>query len=459
VTGSVARVRDTAGVSTPAAAAIVFVLVAFTVAGVSVATRLGFLPVAVLLAGMLALIPVSIRWPLLPLFIFVAVVPVEDALNLTGIGTVSRLAGVYFAVAYAVPRLGQLTLRAMPVAGWAFVVWACLSILWAIDPGVAQNQLLTLLQLFVIGLLVADVVVHEPTIVRPVLWVYTMSATVTAGLGIVAFLGGNSVAGARVAALPGQDPAQFAAILLPAFVFSINEFLRGRRPVASAVAASLCAIAIVVSGTRGAWVGAAVAFALFVLPRLHGRQRIAAVVAAGALFLVVAQIPGLLDLFVARAELAASTGGAGRTDIWAVGLQIAETYPITGVGHANFPVAFHPAFVPDTPMYEVLGLGRAPHSILVGTFAELGIIGLGLLVLFLGPLLLRRGWGEDAAAVQAMLAAILVSALFLDVIANRKQVWLVIGLAAGLAYLRKRQATSAAAHVDRPGPDAGARPP
>ena len=82
--------------------------------------------------------------------------------------------------------------------------------------------------------------------------------------------------------------------------------------------------------------------------------------------------------------------------------------------------------------------GRGPHNLLVGTLIELGVIGLVLLALFLLPLLLRRGSGPDAAVVRAMLASLCTLALFLDIFSNRKQVWLVIGLAAGLAYLRQR---------------------
>ncbi len=75
---------------------------------------------------------------------------------------------------------------------------------------------------------------------------------------------------------------------------------------------------------------------------------------------------------------------------------------------------------------------------LIGTLIELGPIGLLLVGLFLGPLVFQRGWGPDAATIQAALASLLTLALFLDVLANRKQVWLVIGLAAGLAVLARR---------------------
>ena len=113
---------------------------------------------------------------------------------------------------------------------------------------------------------------------------------------------------------------------------------------------------------------------------------------------------------------------------------------MTGVGFANFPVAYTlDAIRASGVTYGAASFeGRGPHNLLVGTLIELGVIGLVLLALFLLPLLLRRGFGPDAAAVRAMLASLCTLALFLDIFSNRKQVWLVIGLAAGLAYLRQR---------------------
>ena len=80
-------------------------------------------------------------------------------------------------------------------------------------------------------------------------------------------------------------------------------------------------------------------------------------------------------------------------------------------------------------------------------------MGLGLLALFIGPLLIRRGWGAEARIVQAGLIALFTSALFLDILSNRKQVWLFIALAAGLTYLarmeRRRAAEEAQARIRR----------
>jgi O-antigen ligase len=133
---------------------------------------------------------------------------------------------------------------------------------------------------------------------------------------------------------------------------------------------------------------------------------------------------------------------------------------VLGVGWANFPVAYTSEAVRASDVSSwAKREGRAPHNVVVGTLVELGPIGLLLLALFLGPVVLRRGWGPDAATVQAALASLLTMALFVDVVGNRKQVWLVIGLAAGLGFLAQRIGRTAPAETSATvGPSAGASP-
>lgn len=420
-------------------------LVVIGLAGVAVlvalVTRLNMLPMAIALTLVTLVVLASIRWPLLALAVFAALIPIEEILVIDGLGTVSRFAGILFAVTYGVPRIGRLALDAMPFAGWAFLAWAILSLGWALDPSTAWAHIPTLIQLFIIGVLVADVVVQQPTMVRPILWVYSLSASATALVGIQAFLGQGLVAQARATLLENQDPAQFAALLVPALIFGLYEVLNGNRRFLGGAIALVTAIGVVVSGTRGAWVSVAIVVLVFILPRLQLRRQIAAIALMLLIAVVTLQIPGVANLITQRAGSALSSGGAGRTDIWAVGVTIYGSAPVLGVGFANFPVAYTQDAVraSDVSTWNYLQ-PFGPHNLVIGTLIELGPIGLVLLALFVLPLILRRGWGPDAAMVQAMLASLFLLALFLDVLSNRKQVWLVIGLAAGLAYLRRVRA-------------------
>jgi O-antigen ligase len=411
-------------------------------------------------AGLVTL--VSFRWPVLALGVFAALVPIEEVIYIDGLGTLSRFAGILFAVTYGLPRLGRLTPRSMPLAGWAYVGWALLSAVWAIDAATAWTQVSTLLQLFLIAFLVADAVVHEPSIIKPVLWVYSLSAAAASFVGLLAYVGSGSTT-VRATVTQEQDPAQFAAVLLPAVVFGLYEAAAGQRRVVGGLIALLGTAGIVVSGTRGAWVSLVFVLLLFVLPRLQLRQQIAAIATVVVVVVGILQLPGTAELLADRSGNALSTGGAGRTDIWTVGLTIYETAPVLGVGFGNFPVAYTTDVIRATDVSAASSLlvGRAPHNLVIGTAVELGAIGLLLLALFLAPLVLRRGWGPNAPVVQASLASLLTAALFVDILANRKHVWLLIGMAAGLAYLKRRLAErvdAASEHRGRPSSSDGPTP-
>lgn len=415
------------------------VLVAIVGIIIAIAVGTGFeIQAAGAVAGIAALW-VSFRWPLLPLFAYAMLIPIEEVVVLGDLGTLSRLAAILFILAYGLPRLRRLRIEAMPIAAWGYVAWAVLSIGWAVDRKVAIAEVPILISLFLTAVVVAAAVVERPSIVRPLLWAYSLSAAVTAVVGLAKYFSGGTPTGTndRVAALQGQSVAYFAAYLLPALIFCIFELVENRRVIVSAAIALASAAAILVSGTRAAWLSVGLVVATLVLPRIRPGRRIAAVGIALALGVIALQIPGLSKVVLERAAIAVSSGGAGRTDIWTVGLTIYETAPLSGVGIGNFPVAYTPELVrqSNVGVYSANNpAGRAPHNIVIGTLGELGPIGFGLLILTILPLVFRRGWGPDAAVVQAALAGLMAMSFFLDLL-NRKQLWLLIGLAAGLTYL------------------------
>jgi O-antigen ligase len=440
----VARMGGVLGLGGRAAWLIALAAIAGIALVAAAAARLDVLPLllGVVILGIVAI--AGFRWPLLPLFIFVAMIPIEEMVVIDGLGTVSRLAGILFAVVYGLPRLGRLRLGAMPVGAWAYLAWAAVSLGWAVDPGVAWASLATLLQLFLIAVLVADLVSSRPEVVRSLFWVYSISAAATAVIGIQSYVS-LGIAESRAAAIQGQDPAQFAALMLPALVFGLHEMVDGRRKVPGGAIALLTTVGVVVSGTRGAWVAIGVVLVLM-FARLEPRRRFTAIGAVVALVAVLYLVPGVPNLVAERAGTALSTGGEGRTDIWSVAGLIYGRSPVVGVGYANFPVVYTLATVRASGVLSVSAYveGRGPHNVLVGTLIELGPLGVLLLFLFLGPLVVQRGWGPDGATVQAALASLLTMALFLDILANRKQVWLLVGLAAGLIWLAHQRRGAAA---------------
>lgn len=435
MSASIARIGDAFRLNPKAAGLVALIVLAGVTGLVAIATWQGLLPMAFGLVFLAIVVAASFRWPLMALAGFAALIPIEEVLLIGGIGTISRFAGILFVVTYGLPRIGRIAFGAMPPAGWALLAWSIVSLGWAMDPDVALAQLPTLVQLFIIAVLVADFIVEQPAMVRPLLWVYSAAAAATALAGILSY----AATDARAAALQDQSPAQFAAVLLPALAFGLYEVLKGDRRVLGGAVFLLTTLGVLVSGTRGAWVAAAVVALLFILPQLKPRRRLAAIALAAATALLVAQVPGVTDLVSGRIETALSSGGAGRTDIWSVGATIYQSAPVLGVGYANFPVAYTPEVVLTSNVARYALTGAGPHNLVLGTLVELGPIGLLLLALFLVPLVLQRGWGPNAATVRAALASLVTMALFLDIVGNRKQVWLFIGFAAGLGYLARRR--------------------
>jgi len=74
-----------------------------------------------------------------------------------------------------------------------------------------------------------------------------------------------------------------------------------------------------------------------------------------------------------------------RFAVWEAGLRMFLAHPITGVGVGNFDL-FAPAYFPQGTIYTQ---AVAAHNIVVGAFAETGIIGAGLMLLMVGTILLE----------------------------------------------------------------------
>ncbi len=262
--------------------------------GVIAGTRLGLLPImAIAIVGGLAGI-VALRWPLVGLMAFAVLIPIEEVTLVGGTATLSRLAGLVFAATYALPRLTTLRLGVIRPPGWAFVGWAFLSLAWAISPATAWTQLPTLLQLFMIAVLIGDFVTRQPSIVRPVLFAYSLSAAATAALGIVD-LRHRSRRRCPGRGNPGSEPRPVRRGPVACLRGWVQRGRQRQAPVAGSAIALLTLLGVLVSGSRGAWAAIAV-IPFLVLPNLSPR-RIVAVVALGAALLVVAyQVPGVSDL-------------------------------------------------------------------------------------------------------------------------------------------------------------------
>jgi O-antigen ligase len=139
----------------------------------------------------------------------------------------------------------------------------------------------------------------------------------------------------------------------------------------------------------------------------------------------------LPSLFFVRLKEALLSGGAGRLDIWVVGLTACKHFFARGAGFGNFALAFE-QFRQVAPSFR--GYSRAAHNIYLQVSVELGIVGICLL-LAAALSQLRVLWRAISSCrlvqqrailvgCEAMIWSMLAAAFFLGLL-SEKSFWMV----------------------------------
>lgn len=409
-----------------------------------------FLMFAAGLIGLLLLLIGSTR-PIIPLLAYVFSIPLEEVASLPGLGTLSRLLGLIFALSYVLHRGTKLNIKAVSGWAWVYLIWATASLTWSVEP--AWDGYFNLLQLMIMMFLVADLIGNDEGSIKWILFTAVIAAVLAGSLGLYAFVRSPVafVTGGRVSALEGQSVAHFGLSLITGFLtcFGVIFFpgLSYLKRAALVVCFMILLAAILASGTRSAWMGVAIGvfigYSHLFSPRNLLAFGVVAALGAIALFSVPAtsSIPSkLFNASFDRAGSAVSSGGAGRTDIWHVGVGIFLDHPVLGVGYRNFEKAFNYNYVAKSPIpiEGNVGENRPPHNHYLGTATDLGLIGLVLLVGWFGALIPRPlPRSGKWMIVSTILLAYLISASFSNV-QNRKYFYLVLAMAEGGRCLRGR---------------------
>jgi O-antigen ligase len=407
-------------------------------------------PFAVLVG--VSMTPVLIRWPVVSSFgLYVFVLPFE-ALTIPGGATVPRLAGILAAGVLLCAGLVERRLMRPPSVGfwWAgFVLWATLTVAWAVDPQVAIGRVptaISLLGLFLIAISfrVSRSELNAICILTVVGGVAAVIAAYVSGLGEAFESGRRGMLGIGEAK---ADANAFAASLLPPLALAIAGSLKLRGFVvrtAALAAVPVLGAGLFISMSRGALLALAVIVACLVY-RIGIRWHALLVV-----LIFSSLVMAMPERFITRATgpvTGEDSTGSGRTQIWSVGLVALEEFWILGAGLSNFPSVYarHVAVQP--------GEATGSHNTYLGTWVELGIVGLVILLLAMTSLL-RIAWGGRHSgslvlyATEAYLIGWLVSALFFDAL-WAKRLWT---LAIMMVWAGRLAAESAVERVsiDRP---------
>jgi len=267
-----------------------------------------------------------------------------------------------------------------------------------------------------------------------------VAAAVSALVLLKQFAQGNAQAfyPERFALSAEDNPIGFGRVASDGILFAVFIVLTvtdRRLRLLGMVVLPLVTIALVASGSRGpvlALCAGLVAALLFLLRDPTARRRLVLVLAAlsaGAI-----AIPKLLPAATIQRSVSFLLGNGtglssnGRTHLWTEAWQAFTTHPLFGVGTGGF-AQIEPSF-------------KYPHNLVLEVSAELGVVGLVLLLAFVVPTAapLIRAWhgaiGVDRAAaalIAALLTSSLVNSLLSDSLEGSSAVWFAAGLAYGLA--------------------------
>lgn len=346
--------------------------------------------------------------------------------------------------------LRQRRLRYQPsllLALWgAFILVAGISAMFGLDPlytwlGTPERHLGVLAWVLCAAAFVAGGLLNHREVHR----VAHVSAVVAGIVGMWAVaeaLGWEPIslsgAGVRPTATMGSSAYLGAALAL--LCFAASGFAIARRSWAYGSLAGLAWIALVLTGARAAWFGAAVALVVLAaarwveLKRVQPR-RLAGFVGMGLIGLVTL---ALISGAAGRAPdlLFDQKGGAqGRLDEWKVAIRVIAAHPILGVGPEGYRIDFGKHVGEDYEQeHGRASLPDRAHSAPLDVAATTGVLGMGL---YLGLLAaaLKRVWNALRSrdlwrvGTAAGLIAYFAQSVFLFPIAELDPfAWLLVGV-------------------------------
>lgn len=292
-----------------------------------------------------------------------------------------------------------------------FVATNLLSTLMAADPGATLRFLgITLYLVMACVALILVLTRHRAPLADHFIRAYAIGVGITTVVTLVAYLGLLPLHDlvARQGRVQGffKDPNVFGAAVVPALVVGVARFTeQGRSRLLWLGMAGACAVAAVLSYSRGAWVNTTVCFVAFYFLRVLGgsgaKQSARTIVGFFVLMLALAPVAWKLTEIPAVQEMLEIRARYQHYDDNRFGTQLDAI--LAAIEH---PLGLGPGLSETT-------FGRATHSLYVRALIENGLVSLFAVVGLLGASLVRATWvsltapNEETRVRMALIAGIL----------------------------------------------------
>ncbi len=326
---------------------------------------------------------VALRAPLVPPFcLYVLLLPFDSVSSVGGGATLTKLLGIVSAGAVVLHLMRHRNRGSAPAATYAWLillVWMTLSMAWALDQRQSQLALQMYASLITLYALLSFVKVKERAF-NAVLAATVVAGVISAGYDAYYFRNAQSTMGAmasHVSISIGEssiDPNALASALVLPFAITLYWLFNGRTWQLRSLMVPALAVLMVgfaSSGSRGGLTELATLFAYLIVRSRHRLWYL--LLMLGSALGATAVNPGIVERF-AQAQ---ADGGAGRADIWHVGLYAFRDHWFIGAGIGNFPQAYDREYLHVFGTY-VTGWTRPAHNVPLSIATELGIIGLAL---------------------------------------------------------------------------------
>jgi O-antigen ligase len=323
------------------------------------------------------------------------------------------------------------------------VLLAALSILWAQDQSYAIKNTLSLTSLVLLFIVFQNNVKDKERLKIVFFTIFISVSVFSVYSNLSIFEQGITISGAtRLTIIAQQNPNNVAIVLGLGLLASPIVLANSRKKfkIIAFFCAVNIAIAIIFTASRGCWVSIALALILSWL--ISGKKIPIKQISYLVIFLVLAI--GILaytestkDYIINRAikslDFAENKGGAGRVDIYLVGLEMVKDNFLFGVGSGNFQIRYRDYIDAATPQYVRLAYENIDaHNTFLIIQAETGIIGtilfVCLLVSMFKPLLIHKKDSLASSAITIFFFLIIFSIVLTTY--WQPVLWIIFGLLA-----------------------------
>jgi O-antigen ligase len=320
----------------------------------------------------------------------------------------------------------------MTVIWWIlFVLYGTVSILWAIDAEFVMSRIPTAVGLLILYLIVASYKIqkNEFEILK---WCILAGGLLTAIILIHSYATGQffSERYQRATLIYEEtkaNPNGVAFSLLIPLSICIEKLLKQKTKVKKGLFIAILLLLLFSIVTTGSLKASLAIGAMLIVYSFSTQKKIT----TGIILIIIGIVllSFIPETFFKKWENAFETGGAGRLDIWYVGVEALKKYWVIGAGLDNFPLAYN-EFVNYGRNFT--GFGRAPHNMYLGRFVELGIIGFSLLIWILFKhykIICSKfaSFNNDQVMLKAAFWAVVIVSFFADFMWD-KSFWLLLML-------------------------------